>query len=267
MNLIATAFFAAQIANLNDLPTDLVVPKIEKTSPAAGVRAQVRSHQVYLPSDWQPSASWPVLVEYPGNGGYKNKLGDVSDGTPEGCVLGYGLSAGKGCIWLTLPFVNADGSTATKWWGDVKATKDYCLAAVHESCEKWGGDSKRVVLLGFSRGAIACNYIGLHDDAISSLWCGMFCHSHYDGVREGWGYPGADRASALIRLKRLADRPQWISHEGGTADTRKWLESTGVAGNWTFHDFPFPNHSAGWVLRDTESRKLARQWLRALVFR
>ncbi|MBL9114921.1 MAG: hypothetical protein JNJ83_07910 [Verrucomicrobiaceae bacterium] len=267
MNLILAALLAAQVANLNDIPPDLVVPRIERLAPAAGVRAQVQSHQVYLPSDWQQDRSWPVLVEFPGNGGFKNKLGDVSDGTPDGCVLGYGLSAGKGFIWLTLPFVNQDGSTSTKWWGDVEATKNYCISAVNEVCQKWGGDSKRVVLLGFSRGAIACNYIGLHDDKISSLWCGMFCHSHYDGVRESWGYPGADRVSAMTRLKRLAGRPQWISHEGSATETRKWLESTGLTGDWTFHDLPFPNHSAGWVLRETDSRRLAREWLRALVIR
>ncbi len=252
-------------ALLNDLPTDLTVPPVVNAPPAAGLRVSVKSHQLYLPLDWKPGASMPVLVEYAGNGGFKNKLGDVSDGTAAGCVMGYGLSAGRGCIWLTLPFVNADGTEARNWWGDVERTKTYCIEAVEEVCTRWGGDRKRVVLLGFSRGAIACNYIGLHDDKISQLWCGMFCHSHYDGVRESWGYAQADRSSALTRLKRLGDRPQWISQEGTVSTTEEWLQSTGVNGHWTFKTLPYPNHSARWLLCDTPLRKEARDWLAEVI--
>ena len=98
-------------------------------------------------------------------------------------------------------------------------------------CEKFGGDPKRVVLAGFSRGAIACNYIGLHDDDIASLWCGFICHSHYDGVSEKWDYPNADRKSAAIRLARLGDRPQFISQEGSVAVTKAYLEKAHPTGN------------------------------------
>jgi hypothetical protein len=263
MNWLLLGLLVAQ--NLNELPPDLTVPTVTvNAAPAAGLRVQVEAHQLYLPPDWKPGASMPLLVEYPGNGGYQNALGDVSDGKPEGCVLGYGLSGGEGCVWLTLPFVNADGTVALKWWGDVAATQRYCIKVVRETCEQWGCDPKRVVLLGFSRGAIACNYIGLGNDEIASLWCGMFCHSHYDGVREGWGYAGADRASALERLRRLGARPQWISHEGEVKHTQEYLLSTGVKGSWTFHALPFANHSGGWLLRDTPSRKLAREWLRGV---
>jgi hypothetical protein len=46
-----------------------------------------------------------------------------------------------------------------------------------------------VFIAGFSRGAIACNFIGLRDDEIASLWCGFVVHSHYEGVRD---WPGSD---------------------------------------------------------------------------
>src|SRR4029078_13548098 len=100
----------------------------------------------------------------------------------------------------------------SQWWGDAQATVDYCKKAVKLVCGRYGGDPKALVLAGFSPGAIACNYIGLRDDEIAALWRGFIPYSHYDGVR-GWPYSDSDRASALVRLKRLGNRPQFIIHE------------------------------------------------------
>ena len=93
-----------------------------------------------------------------------------------------------------LPFVSPDGLRNQRtWWGDVRATVAYAKRAVARTCEQFGGDPNRVVLCGFSRGAIAVNYIGLHDEEIAGLWRGFFTHDHYDGVREWkgtrWGSP------------------------------------------------------------------------------
>lgn len=259
--LVSTLLTRAE-ENLNNLPADLTVPAVSEGEPTAGKRIRMEAGPLlYLPTDWTAGKKWPVIFEYPGNGGYSNKLGDTSNGSAEGCVMGYGLSGGKCFIWVSLPFVNADGSEATKWWGDIAATKRTCIETVQKICRDFGGDDKRLILAGFSRGAIACNYIGLHDDEIASLWCGMICHSHYDGVRESWPYPEADRESALKRLQRLGSRPQWISHEQTTASTQKWLTSTGIAGKWTFEPLPYPNHTARWTLCDTELRARARKWL------
>lgn len=35
---------------------------------------------LYLPPDWRPGEKYPILVEYPGNGGYRNALGDICTG-------------------------------------------------------------------------------------------------------------------------------------------------------------------------------------------
>ena len=221
---------SADLPNLNLLQPDLVVPAVMREAPAAGRRVEAVTpgwestavhHTLYLPSDWKQETKLPVLVEYAGNGGYKNALGDVSEGSVEGSVLGYGLSGGTGHLWACLPFVetSSDGKKQNKanWWGDVAETKRYCIATVKDICARYGGDASRVVLCGFSRGAIACNYIGLNDDEIAGLWCAFFCHSHYDGVRK-WPYADSDAASALKRLERLHGRPQWISHEADVAD-------------------------------------------------
>lgn len=269
-------FVAAQSVpwpDLSSISADLTVPPLTDEAPAPGKRVRLTatgweqsevSHSLYLPTDWQPGKLLPVLVEYAGNGGYSNPYGDSCTGQVEGCRLGYGISGGTGFLWLCLPYVEMhEGSarSALKWWGDLKLSKRYCLTAVRETCARFGGDPARVVLCGFSRGSIGCNYLGLMDDEISELWCAFICHSHYDGVSERWPYAGADRAAALERLARLRGRPQFISHEVSLATTEQWLRSTGIQGAWTFMPIPFRNHSDAWVLRDIPARRELRAWL------
>jgi hypothetical protein len=94
----------------------------------------------------------------------------------------------------------------------------------------------------------------------------MLPHSHYDGVRK-WPYADSDAASAMVRLKRLGDRPQFISHETSIDATREFLQQHAPQGKFTFLDLPFPNHSDQWVLKDIPQRKLAREWLSDVVQR
>jgi hypothetical protein len=125
-------------------------------------------------------------------------------------------------------------------------------------CNEFGGDPGAVILTGFSRGAIACNYIGLRDAETAKLWRAMIVHSHYDGVRR-WGYSGDDRESALKRLSRFSGKPQFVTHELSIDDTRDFLKSADVRA--TFCPLPYPNHSADWVLKDIPERKQLREWL------
>ena len=273
MALPASDVARSALPDLAQVPADLEVPAARPVPPAPGVRAVVTTagwagpavhHTLYVPVDWTAEKKYPVLVEYAGNGGYRNAYGDVSAGTVEGSRLGFGISGGRGFLWICLPFIErtaAGAQNASKWWGDVEETKRYCLATVRDVCARWGGDERAVVFCGFSRGAIAANFIGLHDDTIAGLWRAFICHSHYDGVSERWPYPGADRASALVRLRRLGARPQFISNEGSTRATEDWLRASGVAGRWTFCAIPFRNHSPDWVLRDLPARRQVRAWL------
>lgn len=266
MFILALALTAAP-PNIHDQKSDLVAPKAVREEPAAGTRVfQANTgfeewdlrHTLYLPTDWKPGKSYPVIVEFPGNGGFLNALGDRCTGRPEDCNLGYGLTEGKGWIWVCLPFVDPkQKKLALNWWGDPDATAEYCKKTVARVCKEYGGDSDAVILAGFSRGAIACNYIGLRDDEIAKLWRGFFVHSHYDGVRR-WPYADSDAASANARLKRLGDRPQFISHEQTVDESKKYL---GDAKNFSFVPIPFPNHTDQWVLKDIPERKRAREWL------
>ena len=242
---------AAELPDIATVPPDLTVPEMTEGAPAAGLRVRHTTAgwektevygALYLPPEWKPGARFPVIVEWAGNGGYKNAFGDISTGRPEGSKLGYGLTEGKGAIWLCVPYLNHAGSAnALTWWGDAPSydpepTLAYCRAAVREVCEKYGGDASRVVLAGFSRGAIACNYLGLHDDETAKLWRGFIAYSHYDGVRK-WPYPDSDRASAAARLQRLGTRPQFICGEAEQRRRHARLSQRNrLAGERRLHD-------------------------------
>jgi hypothetical protein len=267
---------AAEPRNSNDIPNDLRVPPVTTGTPRAGARVWQTNeqytgwnvaHALYLPTDWNKGRQYPVLFEYAGNDNFRNALGDRCDGTIESCEMGYGLSGGRGMIWVSLPFVDAKTRAhAREWWGDPDETAKYCRLAADQVCHEYGGDPERLVLMGFSRGAIACNYIGLRDDKIASLWCGFIAHSHYDGVRP-WSYADSDAESANSRLKRLKERPQFISHEISTRAVEAYLNCAYPQGAFTFAAVPHRNHSSSWVLKDLPVRNQARAWLCKLVHR
>lgn len=251
-----------------EIVTELTTPSVTTEAPAPGRRVKMvlpmyedttLYHALYLPTNWESDKKYPVIFEYSGN-----KWRD-SQGTVDECDLGYGISGGRNVIWVCLPFVDKkNGKNAPTWWGNIEATVDYCKQTVKQVCAEYGGDSSKLFIAGFSRGSIACNYIGLNDDEIASLWCGFICHSHYDGVRK-WGYKESDSASALIRLKRLGQRPQFISQERSILETKKYLEQALPDGNFKFQALPFPDHTDTWVLRDSPERKTIRKWFNEVL--
>lgn len=274
---ITMAVAEAELPDISTLPADLVVPPATTGVPAPGRRVvqQLPSyrqtqvhHLLYLPTGWQPGRRYPVIVEYAGNGNFKNKYGDVSDGSVEGSKLGYGLSGGKGFIWVCMPYVNhAEGKNEPIWWGDVPATLDYCMAVVRLVCEQYGGDPAAVLLTGFSRGAIGCNYLGLHDDRIADIWLGFIPYSHYYGVRD-WPWPGGkDKAAARERFLRLKGRASFVCQEGSTRATQAYLGESAQLSPMTFLDLPFRNHNDGWALRDSPARRQLRAWVADVLAR
>ena len=280
--LFVSGIFCEVIAavDISSVKPDLILPSLTKGEPSAGKRVKQTHpdwketevyHVIYLPKDWRPNKRYPVIVEYAGNGPFKGKFGDISAGRPEGSKMGYGISGGTGFIWVCIPYLNNAGNkNVTQWWGDrpkydPKPTLDYCKKVVPWVCANYGGELKSVVLCGFSRGAIACNYLGLYDDDIAKLWRAFIPYSHYDGVKR-WSYPGSDQESAQQRLKRLAGRPQFICHEGtGVSGTQKFLNSTEIKGNFTFQATGFRNHNDAWLLRPSSARAALRVWLKAAL--
>ncbi len=269
--LCSVSLACAELPDIRTVPADLEVPALSDSPPVAGKRVKQGLNVLYLPTDWKPGTQMPVIVELAGNGGYTNKFGDVSTGWPEGSNLGYGLSGGRGFIWLCVPYLNGQGDAiAIKWWGDAPShdpqpTLKHLRDAVASVCKDYGGDASKVVLCGFSRGAIACNYLGLHDDETAKLWCGFLAYSHYDGVK-AWPYPNSDRASALARLQRLGSRPQFVCGEGTNAqETEAYLRPLLPNADLTFTGTGFRNHNDAWILRPSEARDKARGWLWRVV--
>ncbi len=268
--------------DISSVEPDLTLPPLEDGEPRPGKRVKQSLagydssrvyHVVCLPSNYDERTRYPVIVEYAGNGGYRNRFGDTSDGVPEGSKLGYGISAGRDFIWVCLPFVTGDGCCiARQWWGSPpefspENTVTYAKLAVADLKQRFSVDANAILLCGFSRGAIACNFIGLHDDELAKLWCGFVAYSHYDGVRD-WGLPGTDRESAKERLHRLGGRPQFICHETmldaptGLHATEAFIRDSGSQGNFTFVETGFRNHNDAWILRESSARQQLRAWVR-----
>jgi hypothetical protein len=238
-------------------------------------------HTLYLPPDWKPGGSYPVIAEYAGNYWPPGKSsGEVKDAS-----MGYGLSRGERFIWASLPYIAPDHKrNELTWWGDIGATADYCKRAVPLICEKYGGDPGRVCLCGFSRGAIAVNFIGLRDDEIASYWRCFIANEHFDGILEWeapWGSPlGKYRLEARERLKRVRGRP-YLVLQNDCPETPDMLDKIRSfvkeedADNFTFdftfdftfkevhvRDLPVPHvHTDQWLLFDTDEAWETRAWL------
>jgi len=264
---------------------DLTLPPLTDQGPQPGKRAAVTApeyagtkvrHLIALPDDWTPDwkargKSWPVIAEYTGN--YFPTSG--STGEVEGAGLGYGVSRGK-AIWVVLPYVAKDRQKNERtWWGEIDATVGYAKANLPRICAEFGGDPKKVVLCGFSRGAIGVSFLGLHDDEVAQLWCGLWAHDHFDGMLEwkghAWGSPLARyREEATVRLRRLAGRPLLVTQAG--AETKKFIASVAPKNveflnvDMAAHFGGFPNdfvkhpHNDRWPLRDGPATETARAW-------
>ena len=264
---------------------DLTLPPLTDQGTLPGKRASVTApeyagtkvhHLIALPDDWTPDwqakgKRWPVIAEYTGN--YFPTSG--STGEVEGAALGYGLARGR-AIWVVLPYVAKDRQKNERtWWGDIDATVGYAKANLPRICAEFGGDPGKVVLCGFSRGAIGVSFLGLHDDEVAKLWCGLWAHDHFDGMLEwkghAWGSPLARyREEATVRLRRLAGRPLLVSQAG--AETKKFVASvaptnvdylnvdmTALFGTFP-NDFVKHPHNDRWPLRDGPATEAARAW-------
>ncbi|MDR0732111.1 MAG: hypothetical protein LBF63_10620 [Treponema sp.] len=262
----------------------LVLPPLTAGEAAPGLRIRKTLpeysgtdvyHTLYLPPGWKPGGSYPVIAEYTGNYWPPAK----SSGEVQDAAMGYGLSRGERFIVISLPYIAPDHTrNELTWWGDTGATTDYCKRAVPLICKTYGGDMERVCLCGFSRGAIAVNFIGLRDDEIAAYWRCFITNEHFDGIRDWeapWGAPlGTYRQEARERLKRVQGRPYLVLQNDcpetpDMLDTIRSFVKEEDSGNFTFRevhvrDLPVPHsHTDQWLLFDTEEARETREWLKA----
>ena len=284
------------LLQVNSLQT-LSIPTLTDGMPASGQRVKVTTpeykntdvfHTVYLPESWQKTGErLPIIFEYTGN--YFPQSG--STGEPEDAGLGFGLSGGR-YIWISLPYISADGTdNEVTWWGDETATISYAKLNVARSIREFNADPDNVFLCGFSRGAIAVNYLGLHDDEIAGLWTAFISHDHYDGVRAWantqWGMPlQTYRAQALERLQRIGDRPYLVSEKRAngvteSSKTEAYIRSAlKETDNFTFNyvdtnealgglpnKFAIHVHTDRWLLKPSQYRKATWEWMNDVVLK
>ena len=244
----------------------LTLPKIKEGSPAAWrcVKYRLKGDEnngiyclIYLPVNWKQGRTFPVIVEYPGNIYFAKVC--YSTGRPDQCVIGYGMSKGIDAIWVSLPFVDRKtGAIVENGWGDPDATADYAVSVVEDICAKFGGDRKNLILTGFSRGAIACGYIGLRNDRIAPLWKGFHACQHYDG--DGWN--GATMKGAMERAHRFAGKA--VFQTDNTAEIFQPLMDE-MKAKTTYVKSGLGFHSCAMFLDDRPSTQQLRGWFKALV--
>lgn len=247
-------------------PGRLELPAVEDAAPAPGKRVRYRLPEdegtgIYsvlnLPADWQRGKKYPLIVEYPGNIFYAPVC--YSTGRPEQCVIGYGITKGNGAICLGMPFIDrAAGEIAENAWGNADDTADYVMRTVGEICDQFGGDRENIVLTGFSRGAIACGYIGLRDDSIASLWKGFHACQHSDG--SDWN--GSNMAGAIERAARF--RGKSVFQTDNSPDKfQPVMEVMKAEVTWAQSGLGF--HSTAMFLDGRPSTRQLREWFWKLV--
>ncbi len=240
------------------------IPELSEEKPVAGLRVKYSIAGkgdlygvLYLPEDWEKGKSYPMIVEFPGNIFYTANC--YSTGLPDQCAIGYGISKGKDVILLSLPFVDySTNSVETNGWGDPDDTVDYTIKMVEEICQRYGADKDRIMLTGFSRGAIACGFIGLRTPEIASLWSAIHCCQHFDG--DGW--KGAKYEDAELRLLNGLDIPQF--HTDNVRENLKTMMSeAGV--NATYVKSKLGAHACDMFLDDRASTEELRRWFWSVV--
>lgn len=243
------------------------VPDLELSKPSAGKRVQYKLGNedtniysvLYLPTDWKSNSSkkYPIIVEYPGNIFYVRNC--YSTGKPESCKIGYGMTKGERAIWISMPFIDySTANIAESGWGNPDDTANYTVRTVNEIIEKFNGDKDNIIVTGFSRGAIACGFIGLRNDTIASLWKGMHCCQHYDG--DGWG--GANTEGAIKRLSRLNDIK--VFHTDNNKEALKTLLRAFHA-SVTYKNSGLKAHASDMFLDERPSSQELRNWYNRLV--
>lgn len=247
-------------------PARLEVPDAEVGVPAAGRRVKYQlagdeQTNIYsvlqLPNDWKPGMKFPLIVEFPGNIFYTQDC--YSTGLPDQCVIGYGITKGSGTICVSLPFIDrAGGGIAEHGWGNADETAEYTVQVVKEICAKFGGDEKNVLLTGFSRGAIACGYIGLRNDHIASLWKGFHACQHYDG--DGWN--GATMDGAMERARRFKGKAVFQT-DNSPAMFQPLMDAMGTEA--IFASSGLGAHACAMFLDDRPSTLQLREWFVKLV--
>ncbi|MEI8364783.1 MAG: hypothetical protein WCF65_00025 [Parachlamydiaceae bacterium] len=244
----------------------LAVPAVEEGLPEAGKRVRVylsrypgAYYVLFLPYNFTGTSMLPLIFESPGNF-FEESL----CGLPEGACLGYGLTRGMDYIWVSVPFVDDNGLILEKYWGENPlSTVNFWLAVLADLNMKFRVDRGKVVLAGFSRGAVSTIYIGNYNSIISSKWSAYFAHAHFDGCCQ------TVLGNTNERIKRIKDNKVLITVGGDdpakqcSKEAYEKLIEKGYSA--TYLEIPNLGHSPAWILEESEAADEARSWLKSLL--
>jgi predicted peptidase len=178
-------------------------------------------------------------------------------------------------IWVNLPILNATGNKMIdSYYPENPSSTVACWLAILEDLnKKFPIDNNKIILAGFSRGAVAISYIGNWNGTISGKWAGYFAYAHFDGCCQN--IPGKceerinkmqskkilimvgknDRALICSKLayQKLKKKNVKVTYiEIPDVDTPGWQNSS---------------HNPYAVLEEAEWMEQARNWLDTVYFR
>jgi predicted peptidase len=205
----ALAVLLAASSSCGPYPAKQGAAFLERTVTVAGTSYRYR---VYVPKDWSPDRSWPVILALHGGGGYGS---DGIKQTTEG--LGPAILAHPERFPALVVFPQSP-ENGTPGWQQIGG--EVALAALARTIDEFHGDESRVTLTGLSIGGNGAWYLAYHHPekfAALLVICGFVAE------RMGTMYPilypslipGVAEPSAEIAQK-LAHVPTWIFH--GDAD-------------------------------------------------
>ena len=253
----------------------LTVPEIEENVLGAGKRVKIylpeypeAYYVLFLPYNFTHEKKLPVICEIPANA-----CSYVYNGLPDTTTfLGYGITKGRDWLWVSLPILNSEGNKILQTYfpENPSATIKFWLLVLNDLNKKFNIDKNKIVLSGFSRGAISISYLGNSNDEISSKWAAYFAHAHFDGCCQT--IPG----NCEERINRMKDKETLIAvgkndiaHKCSTDAYRKL---TNLECPVTYLEIPdiytdkWENlaHNPFWILEDSEAAEDARNWLKNL---
>jgi hypothetical protein len=243
----------------------LSLQPLRTENPSAGKRVKMSIsgynaaiyYTLTLPLNYKAGTAYSVIFECPGN-----VYGNFS-GLPDDIVLGYGLSLGLDFILVQAPFVNtAKTAITTTWWSGGNATDDPT-----PTIETWTAildyieatyNVRNVILTGFSRGAIACCYVGCYNDTIATRWDGFIADAHFDG--QVFTVAGASTRLARINNKKtLFFVGSDDSAKANTVAGKAAVDALGFP--TTYIEKPSLGHDPTWILLNDSYAVSARTWI------
>ncbi len=204
-------------------------------------------YQVYLPENWSPKKSWPIILFLHGAG---ERGSDGLLQTQVGIATAIRLDRSRFPAIIVLPQCLKDD-----WWSTPKM-EEMALATLAAASKEFKGDPKHTYLTGLSMGGYGTWSIAAKNPrkfaAIIPICGGIVLPEHFRQQHpelEKIGYPEDPKSYADIASK-IAKTPVWIFHGAEDASvpvegSRKMNEALKSAGGEIHYtEYPATGHNS-----------------------